>query len=665
MSMLFLWLFACGEKAQEAPAIPSSEPDDTDTTCDQDTDADCDGVIDEDDCAPNDGLVYPGAPEIPYDGKDNDCAGDGDLNDVDGDGYIGIPAGGDDCNDNNASVYPGAPEICYDGLDQDCAGDLDAENNNDCDGDGHIGRGAEGTDCDDEDPNVNPDMEEIWYDGVDQDCDSHDDFDSDFDGDPSADYGGGDCDDTDPLTNSLNLEVWDGFDRDCDGIVDNLDSFDSQAYYYATALSEDRYLGMGAAPMGDLDGDGMQELALSAPLAVTSDDGISKGRVYIVSPGVQEGLVKDIAYATIEGGEGAYLGYDLSGMGDLDGDGITDIAFSSPSYNEVYLFAGSVLAQGGVIPLSSKLSTMSGVSLNGIDVHNIGDVDGDGYDDLATGTGNNPNADAWVAIWSGAAIGQGGSFGLSDTLAVLSDTGVGAETAGGFDFDGDGLGDFVTSYNTSSSPIISIVSGVDLAVGGNLELSDYAALSGSAFNADGDPSSFAHDIGYADDIDGDGYAELLVGASRYDTASFASAGRVYVVDGGASISGSIENNADIIFEGSEDCAELSTNDHSADYDGDGIADIIVSHLNTDVLNCQNSIYTTTHVFLGANLESGTYLSTEGDSYFTSRSQADAMGLEAHGFDLDNDGDDDLMLGAPYSGGSSLGTVTVFLSQLVE
>src|SRR5690606_24924293 len=45
------------------------------------------GVRDCDDFDPD---VAPGLPDIPYDGIDNDCGGDGDLIDVDGDGYAGI-----------------------------------------------------------------------------------------------------------------------------------------------------------------------------------------------------------------------------------------------------------------------------------------------------------------------------------------------------------------------------------------------------------------------------------------------------------------------------------------------------------------------------------------------------------------------------------------------
>ena len=663
MGMIWLWFLACGEKETTTPVLPSSEPENTDGPCDQSVDADCDGVVDEEDCDPEDGLVYPGAVEIPYDGKDNDCAGDGDLNDVDGDGYIGASAGGDDCNDNNATVHPGAEEICYDGLDQDCMGDLEAENNNDCDGDGHIGRGTESTDCDDMDPNINPDMEEIWYDGVDQDCDSRDDYDADFDGDKALDYGGGDCDDNDPLSNSLNQEIWDGFDRNCDGVVDKLGAFDTYASYYSTALSDDQYLGSAAVAVGDYTGDGIQEVVVSSPFGlVDADTGASSGKVYVFSLSTSNGLPADVAHTVIVGDDSAYLGYDVAQLGDITGDGVIDVAVSSPAYGEVYLFSGSVLAQGGTFSTSDSLATLGGGTFHGIDVHNIGDVDGDGKDDLATGTGAYFEASASISIWSGAQIAVGGSFGDPETLVKLTGNGIGSESAGGVDFDGDGVDDLAAAYQTSSNPNISIVSGTEMLVGGNLGLASYALITGSAVNSDGDPTSFAKDLGVADDIDGDGYAELLVAASTMDTA-FASAGTVYIIDGDQAMAGgSIEDLAEITIEGAEDCAELSTNDRAGDYDGDGVPDIIVSQLNTDALNCQSSLYPTTHVFLGAGLMSGTYISTDSAGYFISRDYSDAMGSEGLAFDMDFDGDDDLLLGAPRKGGN-LGSVFVFESLL--
>ena len=57
---------------------------------------------------------------------------------------------------------------------------------------------TEDVDCDDLDASVNPDATEIWYDGVDSDCRGDSDLDQDGDGEITMEFGGNDCDDTDP-----------------------------------------------------------------------------------------------------------------------------------------------------------------------------------------------------------------------------------------------------------------------------------------------------------------------------------------------------------------------------------------------------------------------------------------------------------------------------------
>ncbi|MEE2829360.1 MAG: MopE-related protein [Myxococcota bacterium] len=178
-------------------------------------DEDGDGVLAEPwgaDCDDADPTVFPGAPEIPYDGIDQDCSGS-DLTDVDLDGYESELAGGDDCDDSNAGINPGVVDIPYDGIDQDCSG-LDAI---DLDGDGYEG-GPNGVDCNDNNASINPGAIDIPYNNIDEDCSGADLVDVDQDGDVAILAGGRDCDDTDPtISSSAPEQPYDGIDQDCDG----------------------------------------------------------------------------------------------------------------------------------------------------------------------------------------------------------------------------------------------------------------------------------------------------------------------------------------------------------------------------------------------------------------------------------------------------------------
>ena len=209
-----------------------------DNNCDgslglEEGDADLDGfALCEGDCDDGNPGLSPGLAEA-CDGVDTDCNGAVDGTDAfgnpedtdeDGDGWA-VCAG--DCDDGDATIAPGVLELC-DGLDNDCNGLLDGTDGDgnpedaDADGDGY---GTCGGDCDDEDDAVFPSAPE-YCDGIDSDCngllDGLDAFGNseatDDDGDgwsPCA----GDCDDTDPAANPAAVDLLDGGDGNCDGIV--------------------------------------------------------------------------------------------------------------------------------------------------------------------------------------------------------------------------------------------------------------------------------------------------------------------------------------------------------------------------------------------------------------------------------------------------------------
>ncbi len=170
-------------------------------------------TLQEGDCDDFDPATFPGAPEVPYDGVDQDCD-DRDLTDVDGDGYDAEVVGGIDCHDSDDDIHPGAQEIPYDGIDQDC----DTFDLTDVDDDGFDAEIAGGIDCDDMDSGIHPAAVEIPYDGIDQDCDDFDLTDVDEDGYEAEVVGGLDCDDENADVYTGAPEVpYDGIDQDCDG----------------------------------------------------------------------------------------------------------------------------------------------------------------------------------------------------------------------------------------------------------------------------------------------------------------------------------------------------------------------------------------------------------------------------------------------------------------
>ncbi len=383
------------------------------------TDGDGDGVSEQDgDCDDADGDVYPGARET-CDGFDENCDGNVDedpLNalswyvDGDGDG-IGGAAGsgcappddavssGGDCDDGDAAI-PGV-EVPYDGVDQDCDGQDLVE----VAGAG-AGGGDGGADCIDGDAEVFPGAGETWENGVtDNDCDGE----------------------REEVVYEYGYSAWTGATsgsqlgrrvatlRDPKGgtetIIVAAAPYDSSVFPGGGAVyllgptpagdvggsaallsgGADWYLTVEAREFSDLDGDGVDDMIVSAP---GKDEG--SGAAWVIPAtsiggGVNPQDVATLSIGTTE--SGSYLGAGAVGLGDLTGDGVAEFSVGSPvaspggvsNAGSIAIFSG---ASTGAVDVSDAEFTIAGSDVDGFlgnTVQTAGDQNSDGYQDYLVG----------------------------------------------------------------------------------------------------------------------------------------------------------------------------------------------------------------------------------------------------------------------------------------
>jgi hypothetical protein len=187
------------------------------------------------------------------------------------------------------------------------------------------------------------------------------------------------------------------------GFTGQLDPFDS--------------FGQGLAALGDLDGDGTTDLAVSAP--GDDDGGSERGALWILFllPDGKSRAQQKVS--STSGGFGGALangdsfGSSVASLGDLDGDGHTDIAAGAAEDNDGGLDRGAVwiLSPGpdGVVHREQKISALAGgftgslddLDFLGIAVAGIGDLDCDGLPDVAAGAvGDDDGGSGRGAFWN-------------------------------------------------------------------------------------------------------------------------------------------------------------------------------------------------------------------------------------------------------------------------
>ncbi len=222
----------------------------------------------------------------------------------------------------------------------------------------------------------------------------------DLDGDGTVDLAVGAPFDKDGGSESGRGAIWILFLHP-DGRVKGQQKISSTAGGFTGILGDGGRFGHSIAPLGDLDGDGVEDLAVGAPRDYDVD--FRAGAVWILFLHI-DGTVK--AHQKINSEEGGFTGilgsFDsfgsgLARLGDLDDDGIEDLAVGAPFDFEARLAIGAVwilfLHANGTVKTHQKISATRG-SFSGIRYQRdmfgsgiafLGDLDRDGVGDLAVG----------------------------------------------------------------------------------------------------------------------------------------------------------------------------------------------------------------------------------------------------------------------------------------
>lgn len=340
-------------------------------------------------------------------------------------------------------------------------------------------------------------------------------------------------------------------------------------------------LGISVACAGDVNGDGYSDIVAGAP---GLDDGANfdegKAFVYFGSAGgaaAAPGITLDDANQL-----GAAFGCSVASAGDVNGDGFSDVIIGANIYDDSHANEGAAFIYYGnaagtmTTPVCVLEDADQTDAAFGSTVASAGDVNGDGYSDVIVGayyyTDGATAQEGRAFVYHGSPAGLSASPNNTPDDCNQADARFGYSATSAGDVNGDGYSDVIIGANRFDDGVNTDEGRAFVYHGSAAGLA--ATPNSTPDDADQAGAFFGTSVASAGDINGDGYGDIIIGATDYDDGVITNEGRAFVYHGSAAgIAASPDNTPD---DADQSGVNFGISVASAgDVNGDGYSDVII------------------------------------------------------------------------------------------